>query len=108
MYGLLISRKWCTGCHSCEMACQVEHGYPSGQGGIRLAQFGPWKMDNGKWNYTFEPVPTRQCDLCANRIAEGKLPTCVHHCQARCIEFGKVEDLAEKLKSMPESSLYTI
>ena len=30
-YGLLIDYQWCTGCHSCEMACKVEHGWQAGE-----------------------------------------------------------------------------
>ena len=30
-YGLLIDYTWCTGCHSCEMACKVEHGWQAGE-----------------------------------------------------------------------------
>ena len=25
-YGLLINYEFCTGCHSCEVSCQMEHG----------------------------------------------------------------------------------
>ena len=36
-YGLLIDYTWCTGCHSCEMACKVEHGWQAGEAnGIQL------------------------------------------------------------------------
>ena len=37
-YGLLIDTEWCSGCHSCEMACQMEHALPVGQTGILLNQ----------------------------------------------------------------------
>lgn len=29
-YGILIDYNWCTGCHSCEMACQMEKKLPMG------------------------------------------------------------------------------
>lgn len=35
-YGMLIDYQWCTGCHSCEIACQMEHGLPVGQTGIMV------------------------------------------------------------------------
>jgi anaerobic dimethyl sulfoxide reductase subunit B (iron-sulfur subunit) len=92
-YGFLIDYAWCTGCHTCEVACQMEHGLPPEQFGIKVAEVGPWEYGEGKWQYTYLPVPTDQCDLCADRRAEGKLPTCVHHCQAQCLKFGKVEEL---------------
>ena len=34
--GLMIDYEYCTGCHSCEVACKQEHGYPVGKGGIHL------------------------------------------------------------------------
>ena len=37
------------------------------------------------------------CDLCAERTAKGKKPTCVKHCQAFCMEYGPVEELAQKM-----------
>ena len=95
-YALLIDTNWCTGCHSCEVACQVEHDLPIGQYGIKLAQVGPWEVKQDKWQDTWVPVPTDQCDTCASRRAAGKAPTCVQHCQALCMEFGEVSELAEK------------
>lgn len=97
--GLFIDYAWCTGCHSCEMACKAEKNLPKGQWGIKLQQNGPWQLTEDKWDYTFLPVPTELCDLCAERVEEGRLPSCVHHCQALCMEYGEVEDLAKKLTS---------
>ena len=34
-FACLVNYDWCTGCHSCEIACQMEHGMPVGQSGIR-------------------------------------------------------------------------
>ena len=41
-YGLLVDAQWCSGCHSCEIACQMEHGLPVGQTGIKVVKIGPW------------------------------------------------------------------
>ncbi len=104
--GLLINYNYCTGCHSCEMACKVEHGYKEGEWGIKLTQNGPSELEDGKWELDYIPVPTRRCDLCADRVKEGRLPTCVHHCQGLCMEYGSVEELAKKITS-PRMVLYT-
>ena len=72
MNGLLIDYEWCTGCHTCEIACQQEHG------------FAPRNV---------------LCDLCADRVEKGKLPTCVKHCQAGCMQYGSVEELSKKMTS---------
>lgn len=41
------------------------------------------------------------------RVAKGKLPTCVQHCQARCMEYGPVEELAKKMEGS-NKVLFTI
>ena len=78
---LLIDYEWCTGCHSCEMACRKDHGLPDDQYGIKVTKMA-WPIDDEKWQFTFLPAPTDQCDGCVDRRAAGKIPTCVHHCQA--------------------------
>ena len=97
MNGLLIDYNFCTGYHSCEMACKVEHGYGEGEWGIKLTQQGPDKLADGSWEFNYIPVPTDRCDLCAERVSEGRLPTCVHHCQGLCMYYGSVEDLATRM-----------
>ena len=56
--------------------------------------------------YDFIPSFTRICDLCAARQAKGKLPSCVFHCQAKCMEFGPVDELVKKLDEKPEQYLW--
>ena len=105
-YGILIDYQWCTGCHSCEMACRVEHNFGDGVSGIKLFEDGPRKYPNGKFEYTYLPVATSLCDLCAERTAMGKLPTCVHHCQAACMKYGTVDELAAMAKENPRTWIY--
>ena len=106
-YGLFIDYTWCTACRSCVMACKVEHGWKAGEAnGIVLFEDGPTMMANGKYEYNNLPVFTSQCDLCADRTAEGKLPTCVHHCQSACMKYGTVDELVELVKETPRSWLY--
>jgi len=95
--GLLIDYSYCTGCHSCEIACQVEHGFAPDRWGIKIAEIGPWQIKGDKWQYSYIPAPTDQCDRCAKRAQEGKTPTCEHHCQAKCIEIGEIAELAAKM-----------
>ena len=106
-YGLLIDYTWCTGCHSCEMACKVEHGWQAGEAnGIQLFEDGPRLMPNGKYEYNYLPVMTSLCDLCADRTAMGKLPTCVHHCQSACMKYGTVDVVAETHMQLPRPWIY--
>jgi anaerobic dimethyl sulfoxide reductase subunit B (iron-sulfur subunit) len=107
-YGLLIDYDWCTGCHSCEIACSVEHDYPTGQSGLKLNKIGPWKITEDNWQFDYIPAPTKQCDLCGQRRSEGKLPTCVHHCQSQCITFGTLDELFAKMKDKEKQTLYAL
>ena len=103
-YGLLIDYEYCTGCQSCEVACKVEHGFPVGKWGIRVFDDGPWQMDDvgEEFNWNKIAVPTDLCDLCADRLAKGKDPLCVHQCLADCMRFGTIEEMAAELASRPE------
>ena len=109
MNGLLIDYEFCFGCQVCMMACNKEHGFEDGQYGIELHTMGPRRLpEKGRWEFTYVPVPTELCDLCAKRVEEGRLPTCVHHCNAKVISYGPVAELAEAAAAKPKMVLYTI
>ncbi len=101
MKGILINTEYCTGCHSCEVACKKELGLSQGEFGIKLTETGPWKYASGEaagqWEWTWTPVITKACDMCEGRVAKGKMPMCVQHCQAWCMYHGEVADLAKKM-----------
>ena len=82
---LAVDYEFCTGCHTCEIACQQEHGLAPDRFGIKLTQIGPDPLDERRWH------------RCARRQAAGKAPTCVQHCQAGCLYYGTLEELAEKI-----------
>ncbi len=92
---LVIDYDYCTGCHTCEIACQQEHGLEPDQFGIKLTTIGPDHISEDHWQYEFVPIPTERCDRCGGRLAEGKLPSCVKHCQAGCMYFGTLEELGD-------------
>jgi Fe-S-cluster-containing dehydrogenase component len=77
-YGILVDYEYCTGCHSCEVACKKELNLPVGKYGIQLGEIGPWKIDDDHWEWTYMPILTKMCNLCEDRVAVGKLPSCVH------------------------------
>ncbi len=106
--GLLIDYEFCTNCHTCEVACKKEHDLPTGQNGIKTLEYGPIKNINGDWEWTFLPMPTELCDLCETRVLAGKLPSCVHHCQANVMYWGPVKELAEKALEKPKMVLFTL
>ncbi len=106
--GILIDYEFCTGCHSCEVACQVEHDLGPEEYGIQIQSVGPFKYGDGKWQWAFVPVPTDICDLCAARQAKGKQPTCVQHCQAGVMKHGAVAELSKQLADKPKQVLYAL
>lgn len=111
--GLLIDYYYCTGCRSCEVACAVEHALPLGEFGIKVQEVGPWEYAKGSrggdqknWQLSYIPVPTDQCDLCAERVQMGKQPSCVHNCQADCMRYGTMEELAEYMGDNPKQVMW--
>ena len=111
MKGILINTEYCTGCHSCEVACKKELGLAEGEYGIKLTETGPWKYGTGgakgQWEWTWTPVITKACDMCEARVAKGKMPMCVQHCQAWCMYYGEVEELARKIDGTSRCALLT-
>ena len=106
--GLLINDEWCTNCHSCEVACQMHLGLDANNWGIKVLEYGPTKNVKGDWEWTFVPMPTDLCDGCADRGAQGRLPMCVHHCQAAVMYYGSIDVLAKKAAEKSKMVLYTL
>lgn len=98
-YAMIIDYKYCTGCHTCEVACRKEKGMGLDQWGIKLTEHGPVKFDD-QWMWNYVPVPSNLCDLCIDRIQEGKKPACAHHCLAQCMEIVPVEEVSAKIAGM--------
>lgn len=103
---ILIDYRYCTGCHTCEVACQKHLGLEPGTYGIKLTQIGPDKIADRTWQYEFVPVPTDRCTRCDDRVEKGKLPMCVQHCQAGCMEIGPVGELAAKMTDEGKYALF--
>ena len=103
--GLFINYEYCTGCHTCEVACQQEHNFPVGKCGIKVTEF-VYEGAKKPVAIDFLPFPTELCDLCAKRVGAGELPACVKHCQSFCMKFGPLDELAKKLETMPRSTLF--
>ena len=106
-YAILIDYDFCTGCHSCEIACQQEHDYAVGTNGIVVKEYE--YETNGRVRIDYLPFFTQHCDLCKARRAREPdgLPACVRHCQSRCMEFGTSSELAAKLQERPIAALFT-
>jgi len=102
--GLLIEYEYCTGCHTCEVACKQEHNYPAGKWGIKLNEIITESPDRVRIDYI--PFPTEFCDLCATRTKEGEQPACVKHCQAAIMWYGPVAELTKLMEDKPRSVIF--
>lgn len=106
-YGLLINYNYCSGCQTCQVACQQEHGFEPEKHGLSVSTLGPIPLADGRWQFDHIPLLTPYCSHCIVRVAKGKQPACVHHCQAGCIEFGLLKALVTKMTS-EKMVLYTV
>lgn len=109
-HALLIDYQWCTGCHTCEIACQMEHGFEVGESGILVHDMGHWPIEKGgdEWQFGYLAAPTALCDGCEKRRSLGKEASCVQHCQAQCMEFGTVEEMTKKAADHKDYALFTL
>ena len=75
-YGaVLVDQDKCTGCRKCYDACP--YGAP------KFA--------------TDEPTcKMSKCDMCVDRLADGKQPACTMSCPLRAFDFGPLDELMEK------------
>jgi len=103
--GLMIDYEYCTGCHSCEIACKQEHRYPAGRGGLYLNEIITERSDK-TLRIDYLPFPTLYCNLCATKTAVGEAPACVKHCQAATIYYGSLVELATLMETRPRSALF--
>lgn len=98
-YGMLIDYGNCTNCGTCMIACRKEKGLSLEEWGITVSEIGPAKL-GGSWEWDYVPTPSRLCDLCAGRMAEGKLPSCQHHCLAKVIEVLPLEEIPARMEEI--------
>ena len=95
-YGMLIDVHYCTGCHTCEVACAQENRLDAGQFGIKVTEHILDQRAGLMIDYV--PYITDLCNFCLGRVAEGRKPSCVKHCLAQCMTFGPVDEVMEAAK----------
>ena len=105
-YGILIDYEYCTGCHTCEVSCKAEHNRPDGHFGIKLAEIGPWQIDEERWQLKYVPCFTDECVFCPDRISKGKKPACVNNCYTGSMKFGPIEELAKDMNAKRKQVLF--
>lgn len=104
-YGLLVDYKYCTGCHSCEIACNQEYDRPVGISGIKV--FESTMKVGDKFHINYIPVRMDLCSFCAGRIKKGKRPACVQNCLSGCLEVSEIQELSEQITEKRNMMLYT-
>lgn len=92
---LYVDYEWCTGCQTCEVACQQEH---DGKQGIKVIEQRTEREDSDHKEIEFMPNRNELCDFCKDRLGMGKDPACVHHCMADVMKFGDIDELADEVK----------
>jgi Fe-S-cluster-containing dehydrogenase component len=104
-YGLLIDYEYCTGCHTCEIACAQEYGWPAGMAGIKVIEVVE-ELPKDRAYLAYVAFPTELCTLCVRRTKKGLQPACVQHCMAACMKHGPVEELAQEMAAKPRMVLW--
>ena len=99
-YAMVIDYQYCTNCHSCEVSCAKEKGLSGDEWGIKVNEMGPAKFADGKWEWDYVPVPSRLCDLCADRLEDNKTPLCELHCLAAVISIVAVSEIPRKIAEL--------
>lgn len=102
---LLIDYGWCSGCHSCEMACRNELELGVGEWGIKILEDGPRQLKDGSWQWNYVPVPTSLCNRCEHRVKEGRAPACVQTCQGKVMYYGTPQEMASKMEELGEKAV---
>ena len=106
-YAMLIDYEYCTGCKACEVACKQEYNRPAGKvGGVEVKEF-IHTLPNDKLFITYIPNFTRVCIFCSGRVKNGLEPSCVKHCMAGILTFGKMEELQKLIPKKRKAIFWT-
>lgn len=68
---VLVNEQLCDGCLACLDACPFSVMQLNSETGL-----------------------VGMCTFCVHRLDDGQVPACVHHCQAKCLKFGPVNEVA--------------
>ena len=90
---------------SAAVAEHEEKGLSLDEWGIKVNEVGPAKFSDGKWEWDYIPAPSRLCNLCEERIEEGKIPLCELHCLAAVIKVVPAEEATKLISENTEGKM---
>ncbi len=102
-YAILVNKKRCTGCWTCSMACKVAHDLQPNEWWLTVRTIGSGAgIDEpaGQWpncTMSWQPVYSKKCMHCADRVAEGEEPHCVYNCPTHALSFGNLDDASSAI-----------
>jgi Fe-S-cluster-containing dehydrogenase component len=109
-YGICIDLSRCVGCYACVVACQEWHQIPA-QEDARIKILEQWEGEYPNVSRIILPQPTNECDFCAERIEEGREPTCAASCPTEAMVFGNLDDpkseISKAIQGLNAKSLKT-
>jgi Fe-S-cluster-containing dehydrogenase component len=106
-YAMLIDYEYCSGCKTCEIACNQEYNREAGKlGGVEVQEFIHF-LQSGRLYITNIPHFTKACVFCAGRVKKGLTPACVQHCMANVLVFDTLENLKDKIPENRKALLWT-
>ena len=70
-YGLLVDAQWCSGCHSCEIACQMEPGNMEYRQALSMMQQGGYGYNTNMTGGQCDSLDCCTTMLCLNCLCGG-------------------------------------
>lgn len=104
---MLIDYEYCSGCRTCEIACNQEYRRPAGKlGGVEVQEY-IHTLPSGKLWITNIPHFTQACVFCAGRVKKGLAPACAQHCMAKVLTFDTIDNLKKQIPEKRKALLWT-
>lgn len=92
--GFYFDAESCVACHVCQVACKDAHDLPVGENYRIVRSFCTGEGFAPRW-YNIS-IPLQGCDFCASIPGGDGQPACVTGCLMRALEWGDIDELAEK------------
>lgn len=102
--GMLVELDRCTGCSSCQIACQQANHYSYDEKWMECVRRNPVLVD-GKLRMYHLVAPS--LDKCAECVAKEPTPLCMKVCMGNCLYIAPVEKLLPVLAKKEKCLLFT-